>query len=479
MWKFRSLLSISVLIGSSLFSFAAPASATPALITCTDLFSQKTVVLKSLDAKCRDFTATAHWTKEQSDSVSRTGEGYARLTICSSKNSDFTYKLIRDSCPKFQLSTNYWRAVAIPATPVIVAAYARGHESALLEVQTSATGSAPIAYYLVTDNKTGASKRVVPGNLGNINMSGLSSATSYTFTVAAVTIDGISQNSPITPVITTNLAPVVATTAPLAAPAFTISSASETKTVNNAIAGYSINSTGGTIASYAISPSAPAGLSFDGATGLLSGTPTVVAGATAYTITATNGSGSTTKTFTLRVLAVTYTVGQIGPGGGTIFYVATTPFTCGPTLNLMCTYLEAAPTSNAVANYWTDSRYLWAGAFLVTNGAYEIGTGFKNTLAMINPPTGDNTPNRAGFVAQAYRGPNNLDDWFLPSKDELNALYEARASVADLVFTGENRYWSSSTGNSANRAERQYFAGGNQYTDFKSGSFNVRPIRAF
>ena len=90
----------------------------------------------------------------------------------------------------------------------------------------------------------------------------------------------------------------------LLSPAFTLSSSSESKTVNTAIAGYTISSTGGTIASYAISPAAPAGLTFNTTTGLLSGTPTEVAASTAYTITATNATSSTTQTFTLIVTAV-------------------------------------------------------------------------------------------------------------------------------------------------------------------------------
>jgi hypothetical protein len=86
-------------------------------------------------------------------------------------------------------------------------------------------------------------------------------------------------------------------------PVFSISSNSESKSVNSAITGYTISSTGGTITSYAITPSAPAGLSFNTTTGLLSGTPTEVAGATAFTITGTNGAGSTSATFTLTVTA--------------------------------------------------------------------------------------------------------------------------------------------------------------------------------
>ena len=268
------------------------------------------------------------------------------------------------------------------------------------------------------------------------------------------------------------------TAAPVALPAFTLSSTTETRTVNTAATGFTINSTGGAIASFAISATPP-GMSFNTTTGALTGTPNTVAAATNYTITATNASGSATQTFTLTVTAVVYTVGQTGPGGGTVFYVATTPFACGPTLATTCTYLEAAPTSNTVANYWTDARYAW-GAFIENNGDYVIGSGYSNTLAMVTPPTGDNTSGKAGTIARAYRGPNNLTDWFLPSKDELNALYEARTSVADLVLAGvETRYWSSTKGNNASRAERQYFNGGNQYTDGKAGLFNVRPIRAF
>ena len=90
------------------------------------------------------------------------------------------------------------------------------------------------------------------------------------------------------------------TTAPVALPAFTLSSSSETRTVNTAATGFTINSTGGAIASFAINATPP-GMSFNLSTGALSGTPNTVASVTAYTITATNASGSATRTFTLTV----------------------------------------------------------------------------------------------------------------------------------------------------------------------------------
>ena len=36
-------------------------------------------------------------------------------------------------------------------------------------------------------------------------------------------------------------------------------------------------------------------------------------------------------------------LGDTGPGGGKVFYVATNQFTCGVTLMAKCLYLEAAP----------------------------------------------------------------------------------------------------------------------------------------
>lgn len=89
----------------------------------------------------------------------------------------------------------------------------------------------------------------------------------------------------------------------LAAPAFTLSSASETTNAASPIAGYTINSTGGAIANYSISPAISNGLSFSTSTGLISGTPTALAATVTYTITATNATGTANATFSLTVNA--------------------------------------------------------------------------------------------------------------------------------------------------------------------------------
>ena len=100
---------------------------------------------------------------------------------------------------------------------------------------------------------------------------------------------------------------------PLATPAFTLSASSEMRIVNTAATGFSTISSGGSIASFALSPAAPAGMSFNTATGALSGTPTTVASAVTYTITATNTSGSATQNFAFTVSA---DIGGVGGGTG-------------------------------------------------------------------------------------------------------------------------------------------------------------------
>jgi hypothetical protein len=272
------------------------------------------------------------------------------------------------------------------------------------------------------------------------------------------------------------------TSAPLAAPAFTLSSSSETRTVNTAATGFTVSSTGGAIASFAINATPP-GMSFNTSTGALTGTPNTAAGSTAYTITATNASGSATRTFTLTMTAVVYTVGQTGPGGGKIFYVAPSPFACGPTLSSSCTYLEAAPTSNTVANYWTDVTRTWstgANQIVSVPNANEttIGTGYKNSLAIV-AQTGNVGASSAAVAARDYGGPNSLSDWYLPSKDELNQLYLQKTTVVDLVA---DFYWSSSEYNTeAATAWVKRFSDGLQGFGGKNhpGGLYVRPVRAF
>jgi hypothetical protein len=317
------------------------------------------------------------------------------------------------------------------------------------------------------------------------------------------------------------VAPPAPAAAPaLAAPAFTISSASESKPVNSAITGYTIDpSGGGTVASYSISPAAPAGLTFSTSTGLLSGTPTSVASATAYTITATNASGSATRTFTLTVTAVIISVGDRGPGGGIVFYVSSETFTsAGSTCNTECKYLEVAPAGwnngGTVAN---DPNLVWSSDTSTATGAtgqnrltsstqgiaaysgsekfnWRIGQGFYNTSVM---KVADATSTAQATVL-AYAGGGFTGQWFIPSVNELNELCKyARGQTTgnpivactsggtlktgttnDLGGFVAGNYWSS-TEYSERGAWWGAITTGIPASVTKDGTAYVRPVRAF
>lgn len=86
-------------------------------------------------------------------------------------------------------------------------------------------------------------------------------------------------------------------------PAFTLSSISESVAPGAAISSYSVNSTGGGIASYSISPAISNGLSFSTVTGRITGSPSAAASAVTYTITALNVTGSASANYSLTVNA--------------------------------------------------------------------------------------------------------------------------------------------------------------------------------
>ena len=445
MRKLLSLFISGLLLATTLVAISSPqALAAATLTTCTNLETGKTLVLRSADPQCRSHLGSALWHIEQPDSTAHSGPGYASVRACTSKRTQFDYQLLKSKCAKYQNTNDYWRTVASLDIPIITTASARGYDSAAFTLAaTKQNKDAPIAYYLITNIKTGQINKVSPNNAGELSLSNLSSLTSYTFTIAAVSVDGTSLPSSITPVITTGAAPVVvvaSTAAALAAPAFTLSSASETKTVNTAATGFTISSTGGAIASFAISAT-PAGMNFETSTGTLSGTPNTVASATIYTITATNATGSATQTFTLTVVAIVYAVGDTGPGGGIVFYVSASDFTStDSTCGAVCRYLEAAP------NTWSggveDPFQLWAAAVVA---AFAYTSGSKN-------------------------------DWYLPSKDELNELYLVRTTVGGFKL---DYYWSSSANGEVNAFGQTFNDSGRQNSlDKPEGNF-VRPVRAF
>ena len=193
--------------------------------------------------------------------------------------------------------------------------------------------------------------------------------------------------------------------------------------------------------------------------------------------------------------ATDYVVGDPGPAGGTIFYVATTPFRCDVGQTDYCKYLEAAPNG---WNSGSDPQLKWGVGSVPSSCASKsipgargtsIGSGFANTVAIMIacPDASGNNFAPAARAADIYAPSVSGADWFLPSKDELNELCKYARQTGQTGGSGEvcssggtlrggfasGSYWSSSEN------EYQYFPSGVQYTTDRGQALYVRPVRAF
>lgn len=165
-------------------------------------------------------------------------------------------------------------------------------------------------------------------------------------------------------------------------------------------------------------------------------------------------------------LIVYYSVGDTGPAGGIVFYI-----TDGGLHGL-----EAAPIDIYVAG---DGAHEWGCAGIDVSGARgtAIGTGAQNTLAILAAGCSARYDNDvAADLVDAY-SLNGFDDWFLPSKDELNALFAQKDVVGAFAST---YYWSSSQASHRNLAYAQEFDfSGSQVEPYKYSTYRVRAVRAF
>jgi hypothetical protein len=154
-----------------------------------------------------------------------------------------------------------------------------------------------------------------------------------------------------------------------------------------------------------------------------------------------------------------FAIGDTGPAGGIVFYV-----TDGGLHGL-----EAAPQDQG-AGIWGCEGTDIPGA-----DGDAVGTGAQNTADIL---AGCTQSGIAAEIAHAYTL-NGYSDWFLPSKDELNLLYQQRGVVGG-GFIAYN-YWSSTENDNNNLAwSLDFFSG-----FFEDGGkdspyfYYVRAVRAF
>ena len=175
------------------------------------------------------------------------------------------------------------------------------------------------------------------------------------------------------------------------------------------------------------------------------------------------GTDSLVDGFT--VTSSSYSLRDIGPAGGYIFYINPNYATDG------WRYLEAAPSAGDT----TTIKWSNITTAIGTTGT-AIGTGKTNTEAILA---------QAGFTDGAAKNCDNFsvngyDDWFLPSQGELELMYDNLRlySVGNFSIVSPASYWSSSEV-SATNAYRHKFDSDIQDSVGKTSPYKYRPVRRF
>jgi hypothetical protein len=162
-------------------------------------------------------------------------------------------------------------------------------------------------------------------------------------------------------------------------------------------------------------------------------------------------------------------------GGGIIFYV------------------DETGQHGLIASLTDDFSPWYNGVFKITGATGDgVGAGATNTAIIVAAQSND-TP--GGYFAAKVAADFSVQedgltactgsvdeichgDWYLPSKHELNLLYQQRSVVGGF---SSNPYWSSTEWSGANYslAWLQSFSDGSQGYDSKSITLYMRAVRAF
>jgi hypothetical protein len=181
-------------------------------------------------------------------------------------------------------------------------------------------------------------------------------------------------------------------------------------------------------------------------------------------------------------------VGDIGPGGGMVFYAGSRFTMTGATCNTNCNYLQWAPVSwastqsqnasfNVPGTATTDARSGLMPLNLLVGTSTSFGSGLNNTSLMANAVgSGTSSTNAAKAVLLYAASDSSAGQWFLPSRDELIALYQS--SVRSRGNFQALNLWSSSEGG-ANLNYQVSMEQGDVTLEARDIPKLFRPIRAF
>ena len=174
-----------------------------------------------------------------------------------------------------------------------------------------------------------------------------------------------------------------------------------------------------------------------------------------------------------------YKIGDKGPGGGIVFYYSEEGF---PVQNsddatpVICHYLECSPEELGEIRWCSCGDEKWCDV----NTTYDVGAGKLNTAHIVNythekPLT---LSNCAAYACAAYSTKTTkAGEWYLPSKFEVNLIYESFRKIGKVV--SKEWHWSSSQGNDICAWGKRFSDGLQGNYDCKSCDLLVLAVRAF
>lgn len=172
---------------------------------------------------------------------------------------------------------------------------------------------------------------------------------------------------------------------------------------------------------------------------------------------------------TVQPYSEVYSIGDRGPAGGIVFYDKGV-FSEG------WRYLEAAPAGWSGAS--DDPRAPWGCRGIDIRGTgRETGYGQMNSQIIVRDCQEAGHAAAIVSVYERVHGGTRFNDWFVPSRSELNLMYR-NLHQNNLGGFSSSLYWTSSQVNSG-FAWNQNFTNGSQTTDFKSDERRIRPVRSF
>jgi hypothetical protein len=170
-------------------------------------------------------------------------------------------------------------------------------------------------------------------------------------------------------------------------------------------------------------------------------------------------------------------VGDVGPGGGTVFYVSKSPINAADGVSTGGLYLEIAPKN------WNGNGSGEAPSSFATNLASvsgtstNIGTGAENTR-LWRAALGDSA---TAVTLALNKTSGGVSDWFVPSYGELTTAITTLQPLGKGSFESYANLWSSTqNATDSTRANNAWSANPPTLNSLlKTDNYYLRPIRAF